>query len=535
MRVALILTLAIAPAVGIGAHPAGASVHSGARGGRAAADFTASQECSLGFAAPPGGLRAGGRRGPGLGLGARKGLQGGKRGGLVGGGKRGLFGRPTKQAAPPAQAGLGNLRAEVAQTSAPRVDPSDAIEKVLRGVSASPDCCGDVAPSSLPFLTGSKYDDDAILHGGVKVGHGIRLSVWPKQVVSSGHKSLSEVVSKLHEAGRATLAGGPKPVELDFTFNQVYKVRDELADYHTSSEQKLSAFGQLLTERFTGGGYETTSVVTARSEHQGGDDGGPMGDDVFTLTQSLTKADLSTSSGGLVDSYQLATAQLEEMSVEDAQPVMVDHALEYQAEEWNEAGVHRVIAHARPRHDLWKVLADSLFGLDELLPKRGAATDMYHLKIVVEDEEHAEEMHRQLRQIEFTDAELLRLGVSPQSDTRAASLIEQSTHTAGELGHMVAVGGADCGSGDRSSVIQWYDSHFLVRVQSLNEHYAETEMISMANRERLAICKEIQQERLAVQSPFYGFARNVMEWMLTADSVRIAHPPSCSSIKVNIS
>jgi len=413
-----------------------------------------------------------------------------------------------------------------------QVDPAEAIEKVLRGVPSSADCCGDTAPSTLPFFGGNNYDDDAILHGGVKVGHGIRLSVYPKQVVSSGHKTLSEVVSKLHDAGRMTLSGSTEPTQLDFTFHDVYEVRDELEDYHTTSERKLSAFGQLLTERFTGGGYETTSVVTARSQQEdGGVDG--MGHDVFTLTQSLTKDDLSTSSGGLVDSYQLATAQLAEMSVEDAQPVMVDHALEYQAEEWNEAGVHRVIAHARPRHDLWKVLADSLFGIDDLLPMRGAATDMYHLKIVVEDEEHAEEMHRKLRKMEFTDAELLGLGLSAQSDTRTASLIEQSTHTAGELGHMVAVGTG--GSGDRSSVIHWYDSHFLVRVQTLNEHYAETEMISMANRERLAICKEIEQERLAVQSPLYGFARNVMEWMLTSDSIRIAHPPSCSSIKVTIS
>ena len=407
------------------------------------------------------------------------------------------------------------------------MDPSDAIEKVLRGaVPSVPD--GDAAPSSLPFFAGTKYDDDAILHGGVKVGHGIRLSVYPKQVVSSGHKTLSEVVSKLHNAGRMTLFGGTEPTQLEFTYRQIYEVRDELADYHTTSERKLSAFGQLLTERFTGGGYETTSVVTARSQHQY-DDGG-MGEDIFTLTQSLAKADLSTSSGGLVDSYKLATTQLAEMSVEDAQPVMVDHALEYQAEEWNEAGVHRVIAHARPRHDLWKVLADSLFGLDELL---STASDMYHLKIIVEDEEHAEEMHRLLRTMEFTDAELLGLGLPAQSDTRSASLVEQVTHTAGELGHVVARDQE--GSGDRSSVVHWYDAHFLVRVQTLNEHYAETEMISMANRERLAICKEMQQERLAVQSPLYGFARNVMEWMLTADSVRIAHPPSCPAIKVNIS
>mmetsp|Transcript_26605 Transcript_26605/g.67087 ORF Transcript_26605/g.67087 Transcript_26605/m.67087 type:complete len:533 (-) Transcript_26605:510-2108(-) len=532
MKTALLLTLAIAPAVDANAHAAGAWRHVGHPSGPSSHFTAAGRECSLGFVGPVAGLHQGLRadgRGPKPEGGAELGLAGGKRGALVG--RNSLFGRPGAgdkgHRAPPVR--LANLRgSSVIKEHA--TDPTEAIEKVLRGVPQATDCCCDTAPSSLPFLVGGN-DEDAILNGGVKVGHGIRLSVYPKQVVSSGQKTLSEVVSKLHHAGRATLSGSTvAPAQLDFTFHEVYEVRDELADYHTTSERKLSAFGQLLTERFTGGGYETTSVVTARSDA----DGGGMGQDVFTLTQSLTKADLVTSSsGGLVDSYQLATAQLAEMSVEDEQPVMVDHALEYQAEEWNEAGVHRVIAHARPRHDLWKVLADSLFGLDELIPNRGAATDMYHLKIVVEDEEHAEAMHRSLRQMEFTDAELLGLGLSARSDTRTASLIEQSTHTAGELGHMVAVGTG--GSGDRSSVIQWYDSHFLVRVQTLNEHYAETEMISATNRERMAICKEIQQERLAVQSPLYGFARNFLEWMLTSDSIRIAHPPSCSTIKVSIS
>lgn len=387
------------------------------------------------------------------------------------------------------------------------------------------------ALSSLPFLENEiskAYQEsvDTVLKG-VQVGHGIRYSVHPKTVVASERSHLAKAVQKIHDAGLCAVEGDGCQTNLHFTVGQIEKVREEVNEHHRLSERKLSAIGQLLIERFTLGSYQTSSLVTAQVSSTG---------EVFTLTQSLSKQELSA---GGADSAKLAANQLHGLSVETrpglgVNPEMVDHSVEFQADEWNEAGVHRVIAHARPRHDLWKVIADSLFGLEDSLPDVAVDEEMYHLKIVVEDAEHAERLHRSLRNLEWSDSELRQLGIPVEAATRRIELIEQSTHTAQDLGHMISLNGGVESSGDRSSVLSWWNAGMQIRVQTLNEHYAETEMISMANRERLSTRKQLQRGHLAAQNPLYGFTRNIMEWMLTSDDFRVSSPPSMAQIKVNI-
>lgn len=227
----------------------------------------------------------------------------------------------------------------------------------------------------------------------------------------------------------------------------------------------------------------------------------------------------------------LAEKQLGEITVEGAQPRMVDHSLDYLADEWNEFGVHRVITHARPGEDLWMVIADSLFGLDDTMPDlKHVDEDMYRLKIVVEDGAHAAKLHRYLRNLEWSDNELQSQGIPVESATREAVLVEESTHTAQDLGHMVTLGQE--ATGDRTSIVDWWGAGVQIRIQTLDEDYAETEMLSMMNREKLWLRKLAHQEELASVSPLYGFTRNLVKWMLSSDCV--SAPPSMEQIKVNI-
>lgn len=359
---------------------------------------------------------------------------------------------------------------------------------------------------------------DTVLKG-VQVGHGIHYSIHPRPIVSESQSALAKAVRKIHDAGRCAASGSclVDSQQLDFTLDQIVKVRHELTEHHKVSEKKLSALGQLLIERFTCGAYTTSSLVTAQLGMSG---------DIFTLTQMIPNLN------GGADSELLASQQLREMSVEDSTPVMVDHSLEYQADEWNEFGVHRVIARARPGKDLWMVIADSLFGFEDSLPDvKHVDEDMYHLKIVVEDSENAMKLHRYLRNIEWTDSELREKDIPIEAATREVVLVEESTHTAQDLGHMVTLG--HDATGDRTSVVNWSGAGMQIRIQTLDEHYAETEMISMMNRERLSIRKQLQQERLASVSPLYGFTRNIMKWMLTSDAARLTSPPSMAGIQVN--
>ncbi len=350
-----------------------------------------------------------------------------------------------------------------------------------------------------------------------QASNNIRYSRHPRPILETPH--ITKVLKQLQDMGSKILAEQSCEKELDFTFGQLHQVRTEVETAHSQSERHLSALGQLLAERFTEGNYRLASMATAECHKS-----------VFTLTEQVPLSALDQGA----DSAQLARDQLQSLKV-DGQPVkMVDHSIEFGAEEWNEFGVHRLIARARPHQDLWKVIADSLFGLESLDSAGLVEDSMYHLKIVVEDDEHAEQVHRFLRNIQWTDKELRARAIPIQDSTRRAELIEEELHTAEALGHAISLeeSRAKEASGDRSSTVSWWGTTIQIRVQTLNAHYAETELISMANREKLAIRREMQQESMADQSPLYGFARNLMRWMLADEG--LSKPPACGSIQVNV-
>eukprot|EP00281_Chroomonas_sp_CCMP1168_P026565 CAMPEP_0206230390 /NCGR_PEP_ID=MMETSP0047_2-20121206/10235_1 /ASSEMBLY_ACC=CAM_ASM_000192 /TAXON_ID=195065 /ORGANISM="Chroomonas mesostigmatica_cf, Strain CCMP1168" /LENGTH=526 /DNA_ID=CAMNT_0053653813 /DNA_START=232 /DNA_END=1812 /DNA_ORIENTATION=+ len=508
VRAALVLAIAASPAMGavagLGGKIEGAKSTPGSRGaGWLAGAARGSRSGALGFAGPVGGLRgAMGWRG------AAAISAGPKNRPLVGGAGAG--------------AAVRGLRASSVIDEDPHM--SLASESALFTVPSSAEFLSNCAstsdmPSALPYLGGEAEHMaglDSVLKG-IKVGHGIRYSRHPKAVFPE-QPALSDVVQQLHDVGMKAAVSAPSGyAALDFTFNQIQQVREEVERGHSMSERKLSALGHLLMERFAGHNrYQITSMATAESKGN-----------VFTLSENIPLKAIDQGA----DSAELAREQLDALSV-DGEPVsMSDHSIEFGAEEWNEWGVHRIIAHSRPARDLWKVIADSLFGLEHPEVERFVDDDMYHLKIVVEDVELAEHVHRSLRNIEWTDTELRARGIPAEASTRKGQLVEQTTHSAEALGHAVQYGESN-GSGDRCSTVRWWGAGIQVRVQTLNEHYAETEMITMANREKLAKRKELHQERLAAQSPLYGFARNLMRWML--DEEATTAPPACGRIQVTI-
>lgn len=377
-----------------------------------------------------------------------------------------------------------------------------------------------VTPSALPYF-GSEPEQivgmDSVLNG-IKVGHCISSSRHPKLPFSE-QPALNSVVQKLHDVGMTAVSAPAGNAALDLTFGQIQKVRDEVERGHSASERKLSALGHLLVERFVGtNSYQITSMVTAQSNKN-----------VFTLSENIP---LETIDEG-ADSAQLARDQLEGLSVDGEHVTMSDHSIEFGANVWNDWGVHRVIAHARPARDLWKVIADSLFGLEHPQVDRFVDDDMYHIKLVVEDDEHADRVHRSLRNMEYTDEELRARGIPSEASTRKLHLVCESTHTAEALGHRVWHSQDTAKTlGDRCSTVKFWGMGIQIRVQTLNEHYAEAEMITMTNREQLAQRKEQQHEHLAAQSPVYGFARNLLRWMLDEDATTL--PPSSGSIQVTV-
>jgi hypothetical protein len=204
--------------------------------------------------------------------------------------------------------------------------------------------------------------------------------------------ALRLMVSKLHEAALSVIMEPEARRDLEFTTNEITRVRKEVSQEHAVAEKHLTLLSQLFANRFTSGSYTCKSIVSAQADQYS-----------FTLSQTVPHSVLS----GGADSLRIAAQQLHEVRVDAldsysgghflAHTKMLDHSIEFEAERWNELGVHRIVAHARSSRDIWRLLADSLFSIEHQDQTNGAGGEnlsMYNINIVVDDVQHAQALHR---------------------------------------------------------------------------------------------------------------------------------------------
>lgn len=323
--------------------------------------------------------------------------------------------------------------------------------------------------------------------------------------------ALRGMLTMLHAAALSVIMEPESRRELEFSSSQIEKVRHEVSTTYESGEKHLTVLSHLFANHLTGGDYSCKSVVTA-------DAAGNR----FTLSQSIPAASLRSGA----DSFSLADQQLRELRFdatsenEDATwsaTKMIDHSLEFEAHKHNQFGVHRIIAHARSSNDYWRLISDGLFGID--VPDQSAAalhepSTMYTIKIVVEDADHAAVLQRNLRNFYWNDKELREHGAPVDFATRRLDLLEQSE------------------SSHRCSTFNWLDTLISVQVQTLDEHYEESEMAHLKQREDRAHRRELLAEQFAAESPLFRFSRELLQWI--GDVSSESPPPSCASIGVTI-
>jgi hypothetical protein len=367
-----------------------------------------------------------------------------------------------------------------------------------------------------------------IVLNGLKIGRRLHVSTrYPPgpQDSETGNAALGFVLSKIHASILSAILEPSEQRVIEFTGDQISRVREELWRSYDDGERHLALLAGLVARHLSGGAYTCSSIVSAEA-----------GGRPFTLTQPVP---LSALRDPHADGHSLATAQLADLRVdvsppgaaapELAEPRMTDHALEFEALRPNEWGVCRVVARSRPRDELWRHLADSLFGLPGAAAAAwpgAAAAAAHEVTLVVESEERAAALQARLgRGLAFADAELLAVGAPVGAATRRLEPAEQRPAA-------------------RSAAVGWLGTAVSVRVRTVDEHRAAASPPAELRAARRARRRERWAARLAADAPLFGFSRALLRWIFEPPATPPNHaaaaapplgaPPSWERIQVRV-
>mmetsp|Transcript_2441 Transcript_2441/g.4403 ORF Transcript_2441/g.4403 Transcript_2441/m.4403 type:complete len:467 (+) Transcript_2441:203-1603(+) len=344
----------------------------------------------------------------------------------------------------------------------------------------------------------------------VEVGHGIRCHSLTESLIEATteeQRALQSIVSKLHDAATFAARFPDTPYSLDFTVNELSAARAEISREYHAGEQTMTKLAHLLANRFADGSFECHSKLRARAD---------SGEE-FTLAESVTPKDLE----GGADSLAFATKHLHDVLVNTGKgaeatwgkPRMVDHSIEFESMESNEMGVHRLIGKARPYKDLWRMVSDSIFGIDHPDVDKPAFghTNMFKIKVLVEDEESRLSVLRYLCTLVFNDAELRAHDIVVSEEARKLDLLWRSAE---------------------GLVVKWQATKIGIRVLTLDEHYEQQELANINRKnERLNrmhhACAELEGK-----SRVFGFSRKLLNWVFS--SADMVSPPSSEAFRVSV-
>mmetsp|Transcript_18874 Transcript_18874/g.38415 ORF Transcript_18874/g.38415 Transcript_18874/m.38415 type:complete len:478 (+) Transcript_18874:226-1659(+) len=344
----------------------------------------------------------------------------------------------------------------------------------------------------------------------VEVGHGIRCNSLTQSLIEATtqeQQALQSIVAKLHDAATAVSSRPSAKYNLAFTMRELSAARSEIAQQYHTGEKTMTNLAHLLTNRFVKGEYECISSLKAKA------DSGEM----FTLTETLCPDDLH----GGADSLALATKQLHDVLVNTGKngdatwgkPRMVDHSIEFESLQENDWGVHRIIGRARPYKELWKMVSDSIFGIDhpDVHAPEFGQTSMFHVKVLVEDHEHAEVVQKQLGNLVFSDAELREHNTEVTDATRKMELVSRSAE---------------------GVTVKWQGTKIGIEVITLEEHYEQQELSNMNRKAEKLFRKENACLELEHKSRVFGFSRKLLYWIFS--SADIVSPPSSDVFQVSV-
>lgn len=333
------------------------------------------------------------------------------------------------------------------------------------------------------------------------VGHGVRFRKHFHH--NFGQPELHRAVDQIHQATLEALSKPWQHQELVFSAEEVTQVRKVAHTHYIEGQRKLTKLGQLLAARVMSSGYECRSIVT-------GDTGADS--EEFRLSQEVPLQVLNEDLGSL----DLAQQQMRGLLVGGKEASIVDHIVEYEALGFNDMAVAKVIAHAQPSPELWRFISDAVFDINwaDLGVTAAAEHDsMFEIKILVESSTQADLLHNDMRLISFKDSDLRELHAPVSEESRSVQLVSQT-------------------KSQRKSKVVWQGVSMSIQVQTLDEHYMEGELSSMAARAKEQVRREHVCQELEGRVSLFKFSRDLLHWLFASSSMR--HPPSTDRIAVKL-
>jgi hypothetical protein len=346
------------------------------------------------------------------------------------------------------------------------------------------------------------------------------------RLIARLQKATEEILRSQEARAVTGLAMSPHPPYLlSFCPGELAEARRDFTEFILQGEARLHGLAHLLSRSLFGTRFELTSTVigevpdstepaptlAARNPHAR-----------FTLSLPLTVEQLLASSDLELGKRQLARhGVLSSDGTRWLQPHLVANFVEYEPREGNAFKVTKLLSRIKAEQELWNKVTDEIFDLDRLFARDKQlrklsryVKDVFGIKILTEDTESARALHSHLTTWRWTDNDLSQLNLPGRpGDDRSLRQMEFL-----EIKDYLSQGaGKNSGWTAIKSVVRWWDQTFELQIQPLPNYYREQERFTRESHQSFKLSRERFREDVARRLPLYGFIRDVLRWLFSAE------------------
>lgn len=332
---------------------------------------------------------------------------------------------------------------------------------------------------------------------------------------------LNEFICYLKDKKNRLLQSGSEAQEIEVSLSQLKEVRLAFHRMICKGEEKLHRLCGLLSDSFYQHPAKMKSVVIAQL---------PGTNQRLKLIQDVKKTDIYSRTdldlgNWLVDKLRYSTGQTWE------RPKLIANFVEYQSRQRNPAGIIKMISRIKAEEEIWAKVVDEIFELDKLVSQdkklRGLSyfiKDIFGIKIVVETDQHVDEILQKLKDSQWSSEVLAAHGVPFHQATERLQLIELKNHV-GEQEQKQS------GWQALKAVFSWWSKTFEIQIQSLDIFLREQELLTDESHAAFKQRREKIRQDVADQLPLFGFYMKLLRWLFIQPD---AEQPELAGLKVII-
>jgi hypothetical protein len=331
---------------------------------------------------------------------------------------------------------------------------------------------------------------------------------------------LNEFVSQLQHLRRAIDEQPAIEHELCFSQAGLDAVRAAFASMIRHGEEQVHRLAQLLCATWLTS-FQVQSVVIGEIETTS---------ERFTLAQTIAPADVYTSTDLDLGNRQISKLQFRS---EDgwSRALLVANTVDYQPTEPNRYAIHRISTRIKAEEEIWNKVVDEIFDLDTLVRRDKKlrhlsryVKDIFGVKIVVGSVADAYRVQQALRELHWSDAQLLAQQIEPGDGTNRLRMVEVKDY----LG-----AGQHKRSGWQAikSVVQWSGKTIEIQIQPLYNFLHEREILTRESHTSFKAHREQVRDQVAAQVPLFRFYRDLLVWVFRTPS---APPPLHEGVRVRL-